>query len=236
VIRLSRRKFVQASAAASLVAANGIPITLDAAEERKVNAPANAFDYQHAVVPLPFDAKSLKGLSDRLIQSHWENNYGGAVKALNTLRSRLKQTLGDANTPPYVYNGLKREQLIRTGSVVLHELYFANLGGDGKAPAELRTKIAAAFGTFDAWETEFRKIGQGLGGGSGWVVLGFNTRLTLLENYWMADHSTHPADTRPVLVMDMYEHAYQMDYGAAAPKYIDAFFANIQWDAVAKRL
>jgi len=79
VIRLSRRKFMQASAAASLVAANGIPITLDAAEERKVNAPANAFDYQHAVVPLPFDAKSLKGLSDRLIQSHWENNYGGAV-------------------------------------------------------------------------------------------------------------------------------------------------------------
>jgi Fe-Mn family superoxide dismutase len=197
---------------------------------------ALAFDYQHAVAPLPFDVKSLKGLSDRLIQSHWENNYGSAVKALNTVRARLVQALSDANTPPYVYNGLKREQLIRTGSVVLHELYFANLGGDGKAPGELRTRIAAAFGTFDAWETEFRKIGQGLGGGSGWVVLGFNARLKLLENYWMADHSTHAADTTPVLVMDMYEHAYQMDFGAAAPKYIDAFFANIQWDAVAKRL
>lgn len=236
MFRLSRRKFIHASAVAPLVAATGIPLTLEATEERKVNSPANAFDYQHAVAPLPFDAKNLKGLSERLIQSHWENNYGGAVKALNAVRSRLAQALGDSNTPPYIYNGLKREQLIRTGSVVLHELYIANLGGDGKAPAALRSRIAQAFGTFDAWETEFRKIGQGLGGGSGWVVLGFNTRLRLLENYWMADHSTHPADTTPVLVMDMYEHAYQMDYGAAAPKYIDAFFANIQWDAVSSRI
>ena len=236
MIASSRRQFLQATAAASLLAANVAPATLDAAEDKKMNAPANAFDYQHAALPLPFDAKSLKGLSERLMQSHWENNYGGAVKALNTVRGRLMQALNDANTPPYVYNGLKREQLIRTGSVVLHELYFANLGGDGKAAGDVRSRIAASFGTFDAWETEFRKIGQGLGGGSGWVVLGFNTRLKLLENYWMADHSTHPADTTPILVMDMYEHAFQIDYGAAAPKYIDAFFANIQWDAVAKRL
>ena len=66
-------------------------------------------------------------------------------------------------------------------------------------------------------------------------MLGYNTRLKLLENYWMADHSTNAPETTPLLVMDMYEHAYQMDYGAAAAKYIDAFFANIQWDAVAKR-
>jgi Fe-Mn family superoxide dismutase len=121
------------------------------------------------------------------------------------------QALKDPNTPPFVYTGLKREQL-------------------------LRTRIGASFGTFDAWESEFRKIGQGLAGGSGWVVLGFNRRLKLLENYWMADHATAPADTTPVLVMDMYEHAYQMDYGAAAAKYIDAFFLNIQWDVVAQRL
>ena len=195
-----------------------------------------AYDYQHAPVPLPFDAKSLKGISEKLIQSHWENNYGGAIKALNVVRGRLVQALKDAETPPYVYTGLKREQLVRTGSVVLHELYFGNLGGDGKAGAELRTRLSASFGTFDAWEAEFRKIGQGLGGGSGWVVLGINQKLKLLENYWLADHATAPADTTPILVMDMYEHAYQMDYGAAAAKYIDAFFANIHWDAVAKRL
>ncbi|MGH8863066.1 MAG: superoxide dismutase [Burkholderiales bacterium] len=197
---------------------------------------SHAFDYAHVPVPLPFDAKNLNGLSERLVQSHWENNYGGAVKALNTLRGRLGQALADAGTPPYIYTGLKREQLIRTGSVVLHELYFANLGGDGKASADTRIAIASSFGSFDAWESEFRKIGLGLGGGSGWVILGFNRRLKLLENYWMADHSTAPADATPVLVMDMYEHAYQIDYGAAAARYIDAFFLNLDWDIVAKRL
>jgi Fe-Mn family superoxide dismutase len=199
------------------------------------NIANGAFDYQHSPVALPFDPKSLKGISEKLIQSHWENNYVGAVKALNVVRGRLPQLLNDSSSPPYIYNDLKREQLVRTGSVVLHELYFANLGGDGKASADLRTNLSKSFGTYDSWEAEFRKIGQGLGGGSGWVVLGYNHKLRLLENYWLADHASNPADTTPLLVMDMYEHAYQMDYGAAAPKYIDAFFANIQWDAVSQR-
>jgi Fe-Mn family superoxide dismutase len=230
----SRRAFLQATAATSMMSAAGIAHTVDAAEEAKMNS--KALEYQHSPLALPFDAKTLKGISEKLIQSHWENNYGGAVKALNTVRSRLTLALNDPNTPPYIYNGLKREQLVRTGSVVLHELYFANLGGDGKASAELRTRIATSFGSFDTWESEFRKVGQGLAGGSGWVVLGFNERLKLLENYWLADHASNPPDTRPILVMDMYEHSYHMDYGAAAPKYIDAFFTNIQWDAVAKRI
>lgn len=230
----SRREFIQTAAIASIAIAAGAGSEQTSADEGKTNL--NAFEYQHMPLPLPFDAKNLKGLSEKLIQSHWENNYGGSVKALNVVRNRLTQTLNDANAPPYIYNDLKREQLIRTGSVVLHELYFANLGGDGKPSGDIRSKIANSFGSYDVWETEFRKIGQGLGGGSGWAILGFNRKLRLLENYWMADHVTAPVDTTPLLVMDMYEHAYQMDYGAAAAKYIDAFFANIQWDAVAKRL
>jgi len=229
----SRREFVH-GAAATLVAASAIATPLAASEEKTVSN--TAYDYQHVPAPLPFAAKALNGISEKLVQSHWQNNYTGAVTALNLLRGRLKQALGDSNTPAYLYNGLKREQLLRTGSVVLHELYFGNLGGDGKAGADLRARIAASFGSFDAWESEFRKIGQGLGGGSGWVVLGFNQKLKLLENYWMADHATAPADTAPILVMDMYEHAYQMDFGAAAAKYIDAFFSNINWDTVAQRL
>jgi Fe-Mn family superoxide dismutase len=228
----SRRVFIQGAAA--LVAAGTLTQTVKAAEDK--HAAGAAFDAQQTPVPLPFDPKSLNGISEKLIQSHWENNYSGAVKALNTLRARLPAALSDSNTPPYVYTGLKREQLLRTGSVVLHEYYFANLGGNGKPPAELRTRIGASFGTYDVWESEFRKIGNGLGGGSGWVVLGYNRKLKLLENYWMADHASAPADTTPVLVMDMYEHAYQMDYGAAAAKYIDAFFNNINWDAVAQRV
>lgn len=228
----SRRVFIQAAAA--VVAASSVASTAEAAEDKKPSGPA--FDDQHTPVALPFDAKSLTGISEKLIQSHWENNYVGAVKALNALRSRLMDALRDPGTPLYVYTGLKREQLLRTGSVVLHEAYFANLGGNGKVSADLRTRISASFGTFDAWESEFRKIGAGLAGGSGWVVLGYNRKLKLLENYWMADHATAPADTTPILVMDMYEHAYQMDYGAAAAKYIDAFFVNLNWDTVAQRL
>jgi Fe-Mn family superoxide dismutase len=228
----TRREFVQA-AGLGLLAAEVSGTNAAAAAEAGTGA---AFNNSHTPLPLPFDAKSLRGISEKLIQSHWENNYGGAVKALNVVRARLQQWLTDAALPPYIYTGLKREQLLRTGSVVLHEAYFANLGGDGKAPASVRSRIAQEFGTFDAWESEFRKIGQGLGGGSGWVMFGLNRRLNLLENYWMADHATAPADTAPILIMDMYEHAYQMDYGAAAGKYIDAFFANIQWDQVAARL
>lgn len=229
----SRRDFVQLSAA-SLLAATSATGTAQATENKKVTG--SAFDYSHSPTPLPFAANSLNGISERLIQSHWQNNYSGAVAALNTVRGRLLQALNDANTPAYLYNGLKREQLFRTNSIALHELYFANLGGNGKPGADVRTKIASSFGTFDAWEAEFRKIGAGLGGGSGWAVLGFNQKLKLLENYWMADHSTGPSDTTPILVMDMYEHAYQMDFGAAAAKYIDAFFVNLNWETVTQRL
>jgi len=119
---------------------------------------------------------------------------------------------------------------------MLHELYFDNLGGDGKADTDLRKQIGSAFGDFDTWETEFRRIAAGLSGGSGWVVLGHNRHGGQIENYWLSDHLHGPPDTTPLLVMDMYEHSYQMDYGAAAAKYIDAFFQNIHWDIVAARL
>lgn len=224
---VTRRELLQTAALGAVLAA---------AEADAQNATGGAaMTSQLQPKPLPFDAKTLRGLSEKLMTSHWENNYSGAVKALNATRAKLAAYVS-SHDPPYLYNEFKREQLIRTGSVVLHELYFENLGGDGKAPANVRTTLSAAFGSFDAWETEFRKIGQGLGGGSGWVVLGYNEHLKLLENYWLADHAHHPAHTRPVLVLDMYEHAYHIDYGAAAAKYIDAFFANVQWDAVAKRL
>jgi Fe-Mn family superoxide dismutase len=229
----TRREFVQFTGLALLATSAGGSATAAPAPAAPA---APAFENSRTPVPLPFDPRSLKGLSERLLQSHWENNYGGAVKALNTLRGRLAQALAETNAPPFIYNGLKREQLIRTGSVVLHEYYFANLGGDGRAPAPVRSRLAQAFGSFDAWESEFRRIGVGLGGGSGWVMLGHNRQLNLLENHWMPDHATAPADTTPLLVMDMYEHAYQMDYGAAAAKYVDAFFANVQWDIVAARL
>jgi len=190
----------------------------------------------HELKPLPFRASRLDGLSERLIESHWSNNYGGSVRALNEINRRLAAALADPDLPGYVYNDLKREQLMRTGSVVLHELYFDNLGGDGDPPAALRVRIGDAFGDFDRWETEFRRIAAGLGGGSGWVLFGYNRQFGMLENHWMADHMHSPPATVPLLVLDMYEHSYHMDFGAAAARYVDAFFRNVNWDRVAMRM
>lgn len=195
-----------------------------------------AFDVAHEMKPLKFDSSKLNGLSSKLIESHWSNNYGGSVRALNETNKRLAAALADSDTPAFTYNDLKREHLMRTGSVVLHELYFDNLGGNGKANSGARSLIGSVFGDFDRWETEFRKIAAGLGGGSGWVVFGYNRHFRALENYWMADHMHFPATTEPLLVMDMYEHSYQMDFGAATARYVDAFFENINWDSVMMRI
>ena len=235
----SRRDFMATAAVGAgslaLTAATSAATPTDVSKETPMST-APAFLTSDKLKPLAFDPAKLNGLSERLIRSHWENNYGGSVKALAAVKKRLGEALADKDLPPYVYNDLKREHLLRTGSVVFHEHYFDNLGGSGKAGASERQSIAQAFGSFDAWETEFRKIGAGLGGGSGWVMLGFNQHTRQLENYWLGDHAHGPAATTPVLVMDMYEHSYQMDFGAAAAKYIDAFFQNIQWDTVAARM
>jgi superoxide dismutase, Fe-Mn family len=234
----SRRQFLQATsaAAASALFADAAQPADNAQGATGISIKIPAFAPLHQARPLPFDPAKLNGISEKLIRSHWENNYGGSVKTLNAVKLKLAQALADKDTPPFVYDDLKREHLMRTGSVVLHELYFENLGGDGKADADLRKSIGDAFGDFNTWETEFRRIGAGLGGGSGWVILGYNAHIGQIENYWLADHLHGPASTMPLLVMDMYEHSYQMDYGAAAAKYIDAFFQNIHWAAVATRL
>jgi Fe-Mn family superoxide dismutase len=195
-----------------------------------------AFATDHQMQPLSFKPASLKGLSAGLIESHWSNNYGGSVRALNEVNKRLDAALSDASLPAFIYNDLKREHLLRTGSVALHELYFDNLGAGQEASADTRRQLGTAFGSFDRWEMEFRRIAAGLGGGAGWVMLGYNRHFQRLENYWMADHAHTPAATAPLLVLDMYEHSYHIDFGAAAARYVDAFFANINWDAVAARL
>ncbi len=235
-IDLSRRTLLQTAAAMTAASVSG-GVQAQISQEKPTMSTVPAFtESQSSLKPLAFDPAKLNGLSEKLIRSHWENNYGGSVKALVTVRKQLAEALANKDTPPFIYNDLKREHLLRTGSVVFHEYYFDNLGGNGQAGAKEREVIGDAFGSFDTWETEFRRIGAGLGGGSGWVVLGYNMHTHQLENYWLADHGHSPAATLPILVMDMYEHSYQMDYGAAAAKYIDAFFKIIQWDTVAARL
>jgi Fe-Mn family superoxide dismutase len=230
---MERRTFIK-SASLTTVAVMSRPSFGNSKESKlEINDP---FSYDHKPIKLKFKPSSMNGLSEKLIVSHLDNNYGGSVKSLNEIRKKLNEAKSSKDTPPYVYNDLKREHLMRTGSVVNHELYFENLGGNGKASGTSEKWISKAFGSFGAWEEEFRKIAAGLGGGPGWVILGYNHHLKILENYWAYDHMHGALMTTPILVMDMYEHSYQLDYGAQAAKYIDAFFKNINWDEINRRI
>ena len=194
-----------------------------------------AFAGNHKPVPLGFDPAKLTGLSEKLIRSHYDNNYIGSVRTLNMIEGRLAVSLADKDFPAIVYGGLKREELHRTGSVILHEQYFGALGGDGAAAGEVQKAIAAAFVSFAAWDTEFRRTAMSLAGGSGWCVLAWNIHTASLHNYWAWDHMHQPVASVPLIALDMYEHAYHMDYGIAAAKYIDAFMANLNWEEIDRR-
>ena len=185
--------------------------------------------------PLPFEPAALRGLSTRLLQSHHQNNYGGAVKRLNAIRLQLAET-PFASAAGFTLNGLKREELIATNSMVLHELYFSSLGADGKTmvPA-MALALAANFGSVERWREEFVAMGKALGGGSGWVLLSFQPREGTLVNQWAADHTHALAGGVPILALDMYEHAYHLDFGAAAGAYVDAFMDNLDWSPVYER-
>ena len=183
--------------------------------------------------PLSCDPTRLHGLSERMIVSHYENNYGGAVKRLNTIAEQLA-SLDFSNAPNFVINGLKREELIASNSMILHELYFENLGESGEGPSgNLREALIKDFGSVERWQIEFSSMGKALAGGSGWVLLCYVPRDGQLVNQWAADHTHLLAGSMPLLALDMYEHSYHIDYGAKAATYVEAFMQNIRWSRVA---
>lgn len=181
--------------------------------------------------PLACDPAALDGLSEKLIRSHYENNYGGAVKRLAAIDAQWR-ALDVAAAPVFVVNGFKREELIATNSMILHELYFDRLGASAM-PAKMQAALAQDFGSVQRWNAEFTAMGKALGGGSGWVLLVWSARDRRLVNQWAADHTCHLAGATPLLALDMYEHSYHMDYGAKAAAYVDAFMRNIHWQRVA---
>ena len=195
-----------------------------------------AFRGQHQAKPLPFDPTKLKGISEKLIRSHYENNYTGSVKALNVVEQHLAEMIKMKDMPPYLCGDLKREELMRTGSVVLHEMYFANLGGNGKADGKALKAIEQNYSNYENWEAEFKRTANALSGGAGWTILAYNNHTKEFHNYWSGDHTQNAPFSIPLLVLDMYEHSYQMDYGAAAAKYVDAFMQNVNWNEVNRRI
>ncbi|WP_296599183.1 superoxide dismutase [Phenylobacterium sp.] len=191
-------------------------------------APAVAAAPKPQPRPLPFDPKTVAGLSEKLLVSHHDNNYVGAVNRLGAIGAEFA-ALDPASAPGYRINGLKREELIAWNSMILHELYFAGFGPAEKPDAALGQAIERDFGGFDRWAAEFAGMGKALGGGSGWVLLTWSRRDGRLVNTWSADHTMTLADGAPLVALDMYEHAYQMDYGAKAGAYVDAVMRALSW-------
>jgi Fe-Mn family superoxide dismutase len=182
----------------------------------------------YTMKPLGCDPQRIKGMSEKLIVSHYENNYGGAVKRVNLIAEQLAGL--DFNTAPnFLINGLKREELIATNSTILHELFFDGLGDQSAPGRDLGGALARDFGSVDRWRAEFIAMGKALAGGSGWVLLSWSPRDRKLVNQWAADHCHTLAGGQPILALDMYEHSYHIDYGAKAATYVDTFMGAIRW-------
>jgi superoxide dismutase, Fe-Mn family len=228
---IQRRDFMRNAGVLVGAAATATLIESPALAQTVSNPRLNPMTY--ATKPLPFDPKDIKGISEKVLVSHYENNYVGAVKRLNAIGTQLAE-LDFAKAPVFMINGLKREELIATNSMILHEVYFEGLGGGGAPKGALADAITKDFGSIERWRTEFTAMGKAEGGGSGWVILAYSPRDKRLVNQWAADHTTTLAGGRPVLVLDMYEHAYHMDYGAKAAAYVDVYMEAIRWENAVK--
>ena len=190
---------------------------------------------KYQIAPLFCRPWTLNGISARLIESHYENNYGGALHRLNALTEEL-EALDPATTPAHVLGRLKREESAALNSTLLHELYFASLGGDGRAvPEVMAAALDRDFGSAGRWRQEFIALATGLADESGWALLTYVPRDGRLLNQSATDHRQSIAGGIPILALDMYEHAYHLDFGANATAYIASFMRNIEWAAVQGR-
>jgi superoxide dismutase, Fe-Mn family len=208
-MEIDRRSALAASAALAGGLATGAAAAAPAAAPR------------FSPVALPFNPAGIAGLSERLLTSHHQNNYGGAVRRLNQIADSVA-ALDPATTPGFQLNGLKREELLAWNSMILPGTTLAQT-------------IERDFGSATRWQAEFTAMGKALGGGSGWVLLTWSARDRRLVNQWAADHSMTLAGATPLLALDMYEHAYHMDYGANAGAYVEAFMKAIDWREADRR-
>jgi Fe-Mn family superoxide dismutase len=178
----------------------------------------------------------MEGFSDTLLNNHF-TLYQGYVtntnKLLDTLAAMLKE--GKTGTPEYAE--LKRRMGFEFNGMRCHEYYFENLGGKGALDrsGKLGKKLAEEFGSYDDWEKDFRATAAMRG--IGWAILYQDNMGGNLLNQWVNEHETgHPAGCSPILVLDVFEHAFMIDYGLKRPDYIAAFFKNIDWGVVQARL
>lgn len=190
---------------------------------------------------MPYAAKDygsligMKGFSETLLKNHF-TLYQGYVTNTNKVSDALGLLLKDGKTGTPEYAELKRRFGWEFNGMRLHELYFENLGGKGADKAgRLAKKLEKDFGGFDSWEKDFKATGAMRG--IGWVALYHDTAGDSLFNCWINEHDTaHLAGCAPLLIMDVFEHAYITDYQLKRADYIEAFFMNINWQAIEARL
>ena len=178
----------------------------------------------------------MSGFSDALLKNHF-TLYQGYVNNTNKLLEILSNLQKEGKYNISEYAELKRRLGWEWNGMRLHELYFENLGGNGVADknSKLAQKIVEQFGSFEAWEKDFRATGMMRG--IGWVILYQDLISGRLVNFWINEHDVgHPAGCNPLLIMDVFEHAYMLDYGLKKANYIEAFFKNINWKVVESRL
>ncbi len=177
----------------------------------------------------------MEGFTGRQLDEHHDVLYKGYVNKLNEIESKLAEAdPAEANATYSLIRELKREEVFATNAIRLHEGYFENLGGGGGRPGgEIARLIEEDFGSYEAWEREFKGLGIAA---RGWVVLAFDWSDRRLHNYLSDIHSDGVWDASPLLILDVYEHAYFLDYGTARKAYIEAFMKNVNWEAVNERV
>lgn len=187
--------------------------------------------------PMDFsELLGMDGFSDELLEDHFKL-YQGYVTGINELLERLEEMAADGELKTAEHAELRRRLGWEFDGMRLHELYFGNLGGDGRPPSsgELSDRLSRASGGIDAWLAEFKAVGSMRG--VGWAILYFDSAAGRVHNFWIGEHDCgHAVGGTPLLVMDVWEHAFMADYGTNRDEYIEAFLVNVDWRVVEKRL
>ena len=226
---LRRREFIKLTGlgGAAMLSRSAFPLNINFTQEDKTMA-YTAKDYSKLI--------GLPGFSETLLKNHF-TLYQGYVTNTNKVLDLLAAMLKEGKTAVPEFAELKRRLGWEFNGMRLHEYYFENLGGKAALdPAgKLGKKLAEDFGSCEAWEKDFKAVGAMRG--IGWAVLYQDATNGRLVNFWINEHDAgHPAGCLPILIMDVFEHAFMIDYGLKKPDYIEAFFKNIDWKAAEARL
>lgn len=179
---------------------------------------------------------NLSGISAQQITEHYEKLYKGYVNSFNTIQRKLSQASKENQNPRYTeYRELKVEETFNLNGAVLHELYFNNLGGSSGMPTgKIKNAIMHYFGSVEKWMEDFKAAAAS---SRGWVILAYDYRTNRMHNFLLDAHNVGVVQSSvPLLIIDVYEHAYFIDYGANRAGYIDAFMNNIDWNIVNQRI